>query len=244
MRSIARVVLTTALLVSVLFWVAACDSTPGASPVDQATPPRVSGLTVTPGTVQFEDVAGGEQTATFALTAAVNLEGEASEVRFVVQPFASFEAAGETVSTPNGSGRIEGTIEVTLPRDQAGILSVLAVAVGPEGGTSEARTTVLVERENNPPSVDLVDGPATFTPPGILRFEVNVSDPDGPNDLLKVEVFTPSEQVFDLFFVREGVYTAGFDVPEAAPGDNLFTFVATDRAGATSAPVEFTVTIE
>ena len=130
MRSFISVVFAAVLLVGT----AGCDTTPGTSPVDQATPPRVSGLTVTPENVQFEDVAGTSQTATFTLTASENLEGAASEVRFIAQPFASFEPAGETVATPGGAGRVEGTIEVTLPRDQAGILSVLAVAIGPDGG--------------------------------------------------------------------------------------------------------------
>ncbi|MEL6610814.1 MAG: hypothetical protein AAFN13_00265 [Bacteroidota bacterium] len=240
MRSFISVVFAAVLLVGI----AGCDTTPGTSPVDQATPPRVSGLTVTPENVQFEDVAGTSQTATFTLTASVNLEGAASEVRFIAQPFASFDPAGETVATPGGAGRVEGTIEVTLPRDQAGIVSVLAVAIGPDGGTSEARTTVVVERENLPPSVDEVVGPMTFTPPGILRFEVMASDPDGPNDLLKVQVGAGSGQLFNLTAQREGFYTVGFDIPEVEPGPEVFTFFATDRAGDESAPVEFIVTFE
>ncbi|MEM8600674.1 MAG: hypothetical protein AAGF99_12200 [Bacteroidota bacterium] len=241
MRSSARLVLVAVSLAALL--AVGCDTTPGASAVEQATPPRVSGLTATPGTIQFEDVSGGEQTATFTLTATAMLEGEASEVRFVVQPFASFDAAGESVlsdAVPNSL--IEEQIEVTLPRDEAGILSVLAIAVGPDGGTSETRTTVLVERENSPPSVDEVEGPMTFSPPGILRFEVTASDPDGPNDLLKMQVFT-AIGAFNLVAARDGFYTVGFNVPEGE-GTSVFTFIATDRAGAQSAPVEFTVTIE
>ena len=200
MRSFISVVFAAVLLVGT----AGCDTTPGTSPVDQATPPRVSGLTVTPENVQFEDVAGTSQTATFTLTASENLEGAASEVRFIAQPFASFDPAGETVATPEGAGR----------------------------------------GENLPPSVDEVVGPMTFTPPGILRFEVMASDPDGPNDLLKVQVGAGSGQLFNLTAQREGFYTVGFDIPEVEPGPEVFTFFATDRAGDESAPVEFIVTFE
>ncbi|MEL7169391.1 MAG: hypothetical protein AAGN64_08585, partial [Bacteroidota bacterium] len=74
--------------------------------------------------------------------------------------------------------------------------------------------------------------------------EVMASDPDGPNDLLKVQVGAGSGQLFNLTAQREGFYTVGFDIPEVEPGPEVFTFFATDRAGDESAPVEFIVTFE
>ncbi|MEM9997152.1 MAG: hypothetical protein AAF809_05580 [Bacteroidota bacterium] len=246
MPLLARSSLRAAALVAslVLLTTAGCDSTPGVEPIDTATPPRVSNLTVTPGVVQFEDVSADGQTAFFTVNAAVDVTGDATEVRFIVQPQVGFDPIAEVVAANPGSGRVEERLDVELPRDRSGLLSVLAVVVGPDGaGTNEARTTILVERPNAPPVIDRVAAPDTFSPPGVLRFDVTASDPDGPNDLLKVQVITPVGDLLDLFFVREGLYTASFDVPVADPGENPFVFFATDRAGAESARDTFIVTI-
>lgn len=246
---LALVALGAALLL------AGCDSVTDGQPLD-ARPPEVSAFAFSPDSLDFDDVATPGDSAAVELALSVRAadpDGEIDRVRYTVTgPFEGEIAAG--TMEPTGDGAYAATASFRLGRDQRGRYSVLVYAVD-DGGllSNQARGTFeLTGVGLGPPVVEAVEGPEEFRPPGVLRFVVTVSDPDGLGDVARVELTAPAGGVFQLFDdgqtfgdeeAGDGRYTAAFDVPEAAPGPQTFVFRAFDRDGLASEDVPFTVTI-
>jgi len=245
---LALVALGAALLL------AGCDSVTDGQPLD-GRPPEVSDFAFSPDSLDFDDVLAGDSAAVeLALSVrATDPDGRIDRVRYTVTgQFEGAVAAGTMAD--GGDGVYTAAPAFRLGRDQRGRYSVLVYAVDDDGRLSnEVRGLFTLTGVGlGPPVVEAIDGPAEFRPPGVLRFVVTVSDPDGLGDVARVELTAPAGGVFQLFddgrtfgdeVAGDGRFTAAFDVPEAAPGPQTFVFRAFDRDGLVSEDVPFTVTI-
>lgn len=241
-------------LAAALALLAGCDSVTDGQPLD-GRPPVVSDLAFSPDSLDFDDVLAGDSAAVeLALSVrAADPDGLIDRVRYTVT--GQFEGVvAEGTMADGGDGVYTAAPAFRLGRDQRGRYSVLVYAVD-DGGllSNEVRGLFTLTGVGlGPPVVEAIDGPAEFRPPGVLRFVVTVSDPDGLGDVARVELTAPAGGVFPLFddgqsfgdeVAGDGRYTAAFDVPEAAPGPQTFVFRAYDRDGLASEDVPFTVTI-
>ena len=244
---------TACALGAALVLLAGCDSATDEQPLDP-NPPEVSDFAFTPLRVDFDDVIENDSAnVPVSITLRASDDGQIQRVGYVIE--GQFEGTvAQGALEANGDGTYTATTTVRLGRDQRGRYSILAYAVDDDGLLSnQVRGLFVLEGVGlGPPVIDAVDGPAEFQPPGTLRFVVTVSDPDGPGDVARVELTAPTGGIFELFDdgrslgdeeAGDGRYTASFDVPEAAPGPQVFVFRAFDRDGIASTDVPFTVTV-
>ena len=240
---------------------AACDAAPGPPDLD-ATAPVLRAFAFTPDRVVFEDLPAGAlgedgsaRVNVSVEVAASDADGSAFAVYFTVLDPIGFDPIAEGQLVENG-GVYRATTTLTFAPGATGNYTLLVYAEDADGRLSNQVRGVLpyVVETSNPPSVDAVEGPDTFTPPGTLEFVAAVSDPDGLSNIRRVVVRTPAGQTVDLFddgqsqgdaAAGDGRYTVRFDVPTGVPpGPQTFVFIAFDRAGLESAPFEKTVTIK
>ncbi len=230
-----------------------CDSAPGVGDLIP-NPPTLSDFSFTP--VEFEHT-GSSDTAQIPLQLGVTVANPSGGVLtvdyFVRRQFNDALVAQGTLSSAAG-GRYEGGETVSVPRGEIGMYVITVTVVDDMGNVGNIVTGLLRFASENlgPPVITEIDGPAEFTPPGQLRLIAVVTDPDGLGNIAGVEVTTPTGAPFEMFddglslgdeVAGDGRYTATFDVPSATPGDQIFTFVATDNFGVESEEVSFTVTI-
>lgn len=252
-----------AFALGALLVVGGCDSAPGPPPLDPLAP-VVSDLAFSPDSVYFDDVVTANDTAAVELSIGVHAEdpdgGAVDRVLYVVQgQFEGTIAAGTLEG--DGDGRYAATAALRLGRGQRGLYTVLVYAVDDDGLLSN-QVRGLFELAGvglGPPIVDAIEAPVEFQQPGTLQLVAVVSDPDGLEDVARVEVafpipFTSTFQLFDDGSTAgdeeagDGRYTATFEgvalPPEfETPYDLVLTFRAVDRDGRASDDVPFTITI-
>jgi hypothetical protein len=242
---------------------AGCDSAPGPRPLD-ARPPVVSDLAFSPDSVYFDDIVGADDLAAFDLALSVDAAdpdgGAIDRVAYVVQgQFEGTIASGALED--DGGGRYAATVPLQLGRGQRGRYTVLVYAVDDDGLLSnEVRGLFeLTGLGLGPPVIDAIDAPSEFQQPGTLQLIAAVSDPDGLEDVARVEVAFPApfSSTFQLFddgttagdeTADDGRYTATFEGVQLPPEFEVpyeldLTFRAFDRDGFASDDVLFTLTI-
>ncbi len=238
---------------------AGCDS--AEPPLSlEARPPVASGLTVTPGAVSLDTLDVGEgATVTLSLRVeADDPDGSVARVAYAVRwRFAeSNDLAATGAFDAAGDGSYAAEVPVEVARDRRGEYAVSAFAVDADGlPSNEVQTTFTLLGTNlGPPVIGAVEAPAAVGRPSTFTLSVAPTDPDGPDDLARVELVTPGLGTIPLFDdgagedrdADDGRYTSPeFAIPEdALPGALPFTFRAFDRDGAAAEPVTFTVTVQ
>ena len=248
---------------ALLLTLAACDTAPGPQPLD-ARPPVVSEFAFSPDSVFFDDVVTGGDSAAIDLVISARIEdpdgGSIDRVAYVVE--GQFEG-----TIANGSleadedGRYAATVPLLLGRGQRGRYTVLVYAVDDDGLLSNQVRGLfeLAGMGLGPPVIDAIDAPVEFQQPGTLQLIAEVSDPDGLEDIARVEVDFPAPfaATFELAddgqsagdeTADDGRYTATFEGVQLpsdfeTPYDLALTFRAFDRDGLASEDVLFTITI-
>lgn len=246
-----------------LLLVAACDSAPGPPQIDVQAP-ELSDFSFSPQVVNAEQLPEGWTDDGTTITgridvsvAASDSDGTVQTVNYVVQsPLSAVEPLTTGRLTRSG-GAYTGTIELSFPRGAIGAYTVLVYAVDDDNLQSgEVRGLLRFSAEGNPPVIESVEAdPEVVTATTeTLRFVVTVSDPDGRDNINRVEVTVPNGQTFNLFddgasqgdeVAGDGRYTTTFDVSGGAtPGVQTFAFQAFDRTGLASDIVEHDITVE
>jgi hypothetical protein len=246
-------------LVALVGALVGCDTAPGPQPLE-GRPPLVSDFAFSPDSVYFDDVVASGDSAAVDLALSVRASdpdgGSISRVAYVVRGQFEGTIAQGTLADA-GDGQYATTVLLRLGRGQRGRYTVLVYAVDSDGLLSnEVRGLFeLTGVGLGPPVIDAVDAPAEFDPPGTLQLIAEVSDPDGPSDIARVEVVFPApfNGVFTLADdgsaasgdaeAGDGRYTVTFGIDTAPPGPVTVTFRAFDRDGLASADVPFTITI-
>lgn len=260
--SFPRRLLISAVVAAALTVAAGCDSAPGVSEVD-GVPPVISDFSFSPAFVDFATLPPEQRVDSlarvpFSAQASVRDEdGDLVAVRYVVQPLVQGDPPvleGDMA----GAGIVfsgEGTLEV--PLGTIANFSVLVFAVD-EGGhrSNQARGIVrFTSSEGGGPPVieDVASDPEIVRPPTTFRLIATVSDPDGYANILRVTGSAPNGNEFSMLddgvsfgddVAGDGLFTARFDVPAAAPGTQIFRIQAFDRSGLSSEVFEKAVTIE
>jgi len=248
---------------ALLVALAACDTAPGPQPLDPR-PPVVSDFAFSPDSVFFDDVATANDSAAVELSVSVRVadpdDGTIDRVAYVVEgQFEGTIASG--AMEPGEDGRYAATVPLLLGRGQRGRYTVLVYAVDDDGLLSN-QVRGLFELAGvglGPPVIDAIDAPSEFQQPGTLQLIAEVSDPDGLEDIARVEVSFPEPfaATFELAddgqsagdeTADDGRFTATFEgvqlPPEfETPYELDLTFRAFDRDGLASDDVPFTITI-
>ena len=180
--------------------IAGCDQAPGL-PADPGAPPTLSGFSVTPDAVRFEDAQSGDS-ARIELDIRFDVGGEVASVAFAVSPqFADACVVGSVPRPPVAEGVAEvgpGAVvfrpTFAVARDEVGLFDVTVAAFDAEGRRSNRGVTVvrLTADPLGPPALTDVILPATVALPasGNRQFTIaaTVADPDGARDVARVEV--------------------------------------------------------
>ncbi len=264
-----------ACLAGFLGLLAACDSAPGPEALG-LRPPTLSDFSFSPRSVVLEQwpaelIDGDNVLVPLELRVTVRDPDSAiDEVRFVVQsPLSSFEPVATGLLSTSGADAYAAAETITLPRGAVGTYTIVVFAVDADRKLSgEVRGTLTYVATGRPPVIEAVETPETVTrpapgaPPVVFQYVAVVSDPDGLDNVAKVEV--EIENTGTLRLCDDGGMGAcntGFpDSGDADAGDGRFTltlqidsnnepatltlrFKATDRTGLESAIVERTFTI-
>jgi len=158
-------------------------------------------------------------------------------------------------------GRYVASVPLQFGRGQRGLYTVLVYAVDDDGLLSN-QVRGLFELAGvglGPPVIDAIDAPTEFQQPGRLQLIAEVSDPDGLEDIARVEVVFPEPfaATFELAddgrsagdeTADDGRYTATFEGVQLpadfeTPYALDLVFRAFDRDGLASDDVSFTITI-
>lgn len=248
---------------ALLLTLAACDTAPGPQPLD-ARPPVVSDFAFSPDSVFFDDVVTSGDSAAIDLAISVRVEdpddGTIARVAYVVEGQFEGTIASGPLEAGDGSSYAT-TVPLLLGRGQRGRYTVLVYAVDDDGLLSN-QVRGLFELAGvglGPPVIDAIDAPSEFQQPGTLQLIAEVSDPDGLEDIARVEVDFPAPfpATFELAddgqsagdeTADDGRFTATFEgvqlPPEfETPYELDLTFRAFDRDGLASDDVSFTITI-
>ena len=240
---------------------AACDATPGPDALG-GLPPELSDLAYTPTAVSL--VAGDPYTveddvALVPLTLDVrarDADGAVQEVAYVVQtPDVGADPLAAGTLTAAGDGRYRAETTLRIPVAEVRLYTVLVYAVDDDGLLSnQLRGLLPFTGRGQPPVIEAVEAdPAVVVPPTTLRLFATVSDPDGLDNVLRVEGTTPNGGTFELFddgvsrgdeTAGDGRFTATFEVPSATPGIQTFSFKAVDKAGLESDVATLDVTVQ
>lgn len=229
-----------------------CDSAPGVGDLIPG-PPELSDFSFTPLEFVFE---GTGDTAQIPLTLDVAVAfapGASVTVNYFVRRQFETDLVAEGTLASSG-GRFSGGETLAIPRGETGLYVITVTVIDDAGQVGNVVTGLLRFASENlgPPVITAIEGPMEFTPPGQLRLIAVVTDPDGLGNIARVEGETPTGVPFEMFddgltlgdeVAGDGRFTATFDVPSATPGEQTFTFIATDNFGAESEQVSFTVTI-
>lgn len=259
-----------------LFW-AACDSAPGPEPLDQR-PPTLSEFSFSPHNIILEQlppeqIEGEEIVIPLDLSIVAKApSGTIGEVSYVVQsPLSTLEPLATGTLSAAGGSRYTATETIRIPQAEVGTYTVLVYAVDSNRRLSgESRGSIKYVASGQPPVIEAVEAPDTIARPGpgepdkTLQIVAVVSDPDGLNNILRVEFWNatapnqkvllcddgggqpcgPSSDSGDEV-ANDGRFTQTvFLTANNAPGTNTFIFQATDRSGLVSETVEKQITVE
>ncbi len=230
-----------------------CDSAPGVGNLIP-NPPTLSDFSFTPLEFVYE---GSGDTAQIPLTLDVAVSaapGTSVTVNYFVRREFQTELVAQGTLAADAGGRYSGGETMAVPRGETGMYLITVTIISSDGLVGNEVTGLLRFASVNlgPPVITEIDGPMEFTPPGDLRLIAVVTDPDGLGNIARVIGETPTGVPFEMFddglslgdeVAGDGRYTATFNVPSATPGEQTFTFIATDNFGVDSEEVSFTVTI-
>jgi hypothetical protein len=247
-------------LIVLAFLLTRCDSVPNVIADDPAQV-SIAGITFSPPLVDLamvpnEWLSGDRVAIPFEMSG--TLQGQVERIARIEY---SLEAPGSPVSvaaqgtlTRNGSA-FSGSRQLLLPLEAIGNYSLLVTVITQdERIAATARGTLRLLAPGAPPVIERVEfNPPVVRPPTTLRVFVTVSHPGGLGRIARVEGRAPNGNLFQLYddgqtsgdaVAGDGRYTASFDVPAAAPGDQTFRFWAVDRTGQRSEEITATVTIQ
>jgi len=256
-----------------LLW--GCDALPGA-PSLEGRPPVVSDLSFTPDSVDFNALPAEQiraDTALIPLSLAVTArdpDGRIARVAFVVRaPLNTTKPVATGTLEAAGADRYAGETTLRLHRAQVGPYTVLVYAVDDEERLSnQVRGTLWFWATGGPPVIEEVQVPDTLRrpapgePPIIFQVVARVSDPDGLENILRVELRVNNGA--PILLCDDGGKGVCGGIPnsgDAVAGDGLFTmtlllasdnvpgtytfvFQAIDRTGLTSEEVRRHVVVE
>lgn len=259
------------LLVAVLAvaGLAACDEVSGPEP-NGGPAPVLSSFSFTPTQVSFEELPPEQIISDTAARIPIELSVHAEDPDGCVRRVGYVIAAGldsrglqvtgdlpardaETGACVNGW--FEGTAVIELSRGAVGPYTVRVFSVGQNGrlGDQMQGQFHFALARGKPPVVESVEASAdTIRPPAELQFVATVSDPDGLSNIQLAWVLTPGGDRREMFddgqtqgdqAANDGKYTVRFDVPEAEPGEGVFSFWAEDKNGLVSDTLEKTVVV-
>jgi len=266
--------------VLVICLIAGCDSVP--SPVDETNdrPPLIEQFSISPQTVVFalldeESITGDSVNISLSINAQVQITG--SQVSKIDYAILSPDTLGQPIRTGSlafaQNGRYIARVNLTLNAFEVKSYPVIIYVIDANnqlGG--EARTMLDYARSFEPISPPVIEKlnipstiqrPASGQPSRLATFEVEVSDPEGLNDIESVEfwnITTPSSRLLLCddgnqhrcgnseesgdAQARDGIYTRTvFILGTNDLGVNTFVFEATDRSGLRSEQVLHTIEI-
>jgi hypothetical protein len=244
---------------ALLLALAACDTAPGPQPLN-SRPPVVSDFAFSPDSVFFDDVVASGDTAAVTLDLSVRAEdpdgGTIGRVAYIVEGQFAGTVANGTLEAGE-DGRYAATVPLRFRRDQRGLYAVTVYAVDEDGLLSNQAYGAfrLAGTNLGAPVIDGVTAPETYRPgpSATLRIVADVSDPDGPLDIARVEGKFPFGGAFPLRDdggarsgderPGDGRYTVTFAVDAAEPGPLPIAIWAVDRDGTVSDTTRFTITI-
>ncbi len=241
---------------------AACDTAPGVPPL-VPEPPTLAGFVLSPEAFALD---GSAAEAQIPLTLAATVEDPAGAgvvVRYYVRRQGADDLVAEGTLEPSvgdqGPSTHYAATTLTLPRGATGLYTVTVLATDPEGriGDRAVGTLRFTHESLGPPTVSAVEFPATLARPATFNVVAAVSDPDGPENLVAVELRAPSGQAFPLRddgsgssgtgdeTAGDGRFTVGLGIGEGnAPGVYRFVVVARDVEGQMSVPDSIAITVE
>ena len=251
-----------------------CDSAPGVQDLSES-PPQIHPQAdfVSPRALDIESLTVTNGFVESSLTVRVTLadeDGDVSSLFVVVQSAVSGEdPIGDATSSVPGDGEIVIDVPLLIPEGAAGMYQVAVFASDTRGAMSNRIFgTFEVVAGNDPPVITAIDIPDVITRPPAgepaisIPLIVHVDDPDGIQNIQKVEVQVNGGGT--LFLCDDGgvgTCNAGFGTSgdteagdgaftltiqlEAlnAPGEYLFQFIAEDRAGLRSERLTRTITV-
>ena len=259
-----------------LIFLSACDTAPGPTPLG-LRPPILSDFTFSPRSVVLEQlspdqIVGDSVLVPLELSVTVqDPDGTINAVQFVVQsPLLEGEPVAIGTLGVSERNQYSAAETITLPRGAVGAYTILVFAIDSDQNLSgEVRGMLNYLATGRPPVIEDVEVPGTVTrpapgdPPVVFEYVAVVSDPDGLDNVAKVEV-----EIENIGILRlcddggEGFCNTGFpNSGDSTPADGRFTltlqidsdnqpatlklrFKATDRSDLESEVVERTFTIE
>ena len=276
--SIVKIRLRHLLLATGLF-LAGCDSTPGPARLD-LYPPVLENFSFTPQRVVYalledDQIVGDSVRVPLTMQVSVlTRETPIDQVHYVVQTeeFGT-EPLVRGVLTSSGGSAYSGSIELTFSALDVTTYTVMVYAVDQASQVSgEARGLleyVRVFDPGKPPVIeeliipDSLQRPAAGSPSRSLSFVARVSDPDGLQDVARVDFWNAtapgtriemcddgslrpcgSSQESGDISAQDGLYTRRvFISSENALGENTLIFEVIDRAGLRSAQASHRIVI-
>lgn len=237
------------LLVIAMFAVS-CDTAPGAPDMMPAAP-TVGNLEVTPDTASSDTLSVTEEgELRIPLGLSVDVSGNANRVAYSIQwqfhcRSGIFDQRGDLEAFGEGRYGIES--ELIVPRGRRGAYRVNVWAIGQDGYPSNeaASTFHLTGTSGGPPEILGIEVPESLTPPADLRVVMRADHPDGLEQIAGAYVESPGLGRLPMNDTDtsgnnqacNGVYSAGFFVPEGTPpGFAMLTFQVFDRDGTGSTP--------
>ncbi len=152
----------------------------------------------------------------------------------------------EISNTQNETIALSGTLEASIHRTVVGHHTITMFAETNEGHISnQISKSVQLVRENEPPEIVSVEAPdtidtATIDDEEIISFIVNADDPDGVDDVVRVESYNIQPDgvrvnLPNLTKVTDGQFRIDIPFPsDAKLGTHKFHFTAFDRLGESS----------
>ncbi|MFQ5570275.1 MAG: hypothetical protein ACE5G0_11410 [Rhodothermales bacterium] len=266
--------LTVALWGGLLGLLSSCDSAPGPEALG-LRPPTLSDFSYSPQRVVFgllppDQIEGDRVLVPLELSVvARGPEVPIEEVAYVVQaPTSLTDPIATGTMQPAGGDRYTASTTLSLSADEIATYTIVVYAVDQARRVSGEVRGLLhylrVFEPGSPPVIEAIEAPDSLTRPApgapavALKIIAVVSDPDGLNEVEKVEFWNVNTPNTRLLMCDDGggrpcgiVNDSGDDVAgdgrftltvfltsDNAPGVNTFAFQVTDRAGLTSEIVE------
>ncbi|HMB90636.1 MAG TPA: hypothetical protein VKP65_07305 [Rhodothermales bacterium] len=267
-------------LCGLLIMLAGCDSAPGPESL-ALRPPVLSDFAFSPQRVVFDElppsqINGDEVEVPVEISViATGPDRPVDRVEYVIQtPFSSTSALLTGIMTSAGGNRYTASATISISADEIANYTVVVYAVDTDSRLSgEARGQIRYTRtfeQGDPPVIDAIEAPDTVTRPAAgepattLSIVAVVSDPDGLNNIQRVEfwnVNTPNNKIplcddggdqpcgvstdSGDEMANDGRYTRVIFITSTnTPGVNTFAFQATDRSGLTSEIVQKQITVQ